>query len=81
MKHACPIPGCPERVHDDQLMCCAHWMATPSSLRRGVKGAWRALQRARGATPAEFLEARRVHLEACNEAVDTVARAELPLCG
>lgn len=79
-KHACPIPGCTEYVHDDLLMCSPHWLATPASLRRDVKRTWRALVRARALTPAEFLAARRVHLQACNAAVDTVARSELPVC-
>lgn len=79
MKHACPIPGCPERVHDDLLMCCGHWMATPSSLRADVNRTWRSLKRARAGKPADFLEARKAYLAASNEAVDTVARSLLPV--
>lgn len=38
--HACPAPGCENRVPRSQLACRSHWYALPADLRSAVWDAY-----------------------------------------
>jgi hypothetical protein len=53
--HACPYPGCEQRVTRNMLACKPHWFKLPRPVRDEVWRSWRALQR------ESTLETRREH--------------------
>lgn len=67
-RHRCPASRCPRAVRDEYLMCGEHWRKVPREIQHKV---WRAYQPRQSIATAS-----REYLEAMNEAVEAVDRAE-----
>lgn len=80
MKQPCSIPCCNVQIASGLLMCPAHWLAVPKTLRTNVNRSWRFFNRSMDGTREEIGAAIDQYRDACQAAIKSVYESELPLC-